>query len=308
MSHSSPVFFLLLLACPAAAQSVSATLTTTTPVVAIASSSVLGASAQQSVPANTAGLQNLLVGSGGANAASSWFESVFPTEVQVSWLQQVGVQEPAPSFAGAGGELLFHLAAPVSTPVLVECSRLLGMTPGALAPACSIDIGDDGVVEMTGLTSASISALVVLGPQPLPIRLRSVVTQIGPGEVDLELRLRVVPQNSLVISPVGAGCDGTTALLAAPSFVGTGVRFQTVTQDPVVLVLGLGVQPTVLPAPFPLPCLLLPSPDLLVLLMPGQDLTLPLPAAVRPVTLWAQGVALTAAALATTNGFWLWAQ
>ena len=85
-----------------------------------------------------------------------------------------------------------------------------------------------------------------------------------------------------------------------------GVHLRGWSKDPVVAVLGLGTQPTLLPpSPLsPVPCLLLPSPDL-VLLMPPSGFDLPIPPAVRPLNLYVQGVELGLATsqLSTLQGF-----
>ena len=149
--------------------------------------------------------------------------------------------------------------------------------------------------------------LCALGPTPLPIRLRAALVQVGIGVVDLSLRVAVAPATAIV-NPTHAGC-APAALFAYPVFEGSGVGFSVLTVDPIVLVLGLGVQPLLVPSPFPGPCLLLPSPDLLVpIIVPQTFWSLPLPAAVRPVTVWAQGVLVTAAGLGTTDGFSILAQ
>jgi hypothetical protein len=48
---------------------------------------------------------------------------------------------------------------------------------------------------------------------------------------------------------------------------------------------------------------LIPSPDHLALLLPAQSLTVPIPAAARPVTLWIQGVDLTPNGLLSTDAW-----
>lgn len=289
---------------PVVAQSVSVAVTTATPIVANAFSSVSGLSSNEMLPANTAidsYLANPLVG--GAEARSQWVAFATAGEARAEWRQMVQVVENAPSFAGASGELLMHLTATSGVPVTIELSRVLGATPGAMAPACSIDVGDDGSFEVQATGSSVVTLVgIVLGPQPLAIRLRSSVAQIGNGMVDLELKVHVRPQNSLSSGVAVAGCTGST-LFAYPTFESQGLRFVALAADPVLLVVGLSVQPVLLPSPSPTACLLLPAPDLLVLLVGQSEFTLPLPPVVRPVTFWAQGVELSPLGLPTTNGY-----
>ncbi|HZN42041.1 MAG TPA: hypothetical protein VFD82_24790 [Planctomycetota bacterium] len=293
---------ILLLGAPVFAQSVSATVTTSTPILARAYSSVFGITQQYAVPASTSGYQLLNAGWGGSLAISQWDAFAHDTEARIYWQQRAEVFEPTPSFADAGGELLAQLSAPTPTPVQLELSRILSVTTGASTPFCSIDLGDDGIPEVTSWTSVPVLLSTTLGPQPLPIRLRSFVGHVGLGVVDVELRIRVLPGTAPSISPLVIGCTGPAGVWA-PTFVGEGVVFYPFSGlAPLVLVLGLGLQPVVIPASLPTPCLLLPTPDLLV--VPGlSPFFLPLPPAVRPVTVWVQGVAVTPTGLATTDGF-----
>ncbi|HEX6812729.1 MAG TPA: hypothetical protein VF384_13970 [Planctomycetota bacterium] len=306
MPRYATTLFVLMSTGIAAAQSVTATFATATPVATVAYSSVLGQPpVQQVVPASTPGPQFLSSPSGNTEARSTWFEYSFATETQVAWQQFAHVLEGGPSFAVATGQILVDLAATSATPVTIELSRVLTAGAGTVVPACSIDVGDDGAIEMTVGTTAVVSiSSITLDVQPLRIRMRSHVSQTGQGMVDLELRMRVFPNNSLAISPVGLGCAGAGLLVAVPAFAGTGVQFTSMLFDPVVLVLGIDVQPLTAPL-FPAACPLLPRPDALVPVFAGQPFTLALPAAVRPVTLWAQGVTVLPGQLLPTRGFWL---
>jgi len=305
MPRSATTFFVILSTGSAVAQSVTATFLTATPVVTLAYSSVLGQPpVQQTVPASTAGPRSLFSPSGSTEALSTWYDYAFATETQVAWQQRAEVQEAAPSFAVATGEILVDLVATTATPVTIELVRQLTAGAGTVMPACSIDIGDDGIVEMTEATSATLHiGSITLGVQPLRIRMRSHVSQMGLGAVDLFLMMRVFPNNSLVISAVGVNCS-LGLLEALPAFSATGVQFRSPSAYPTVLVLGLDVQPLTAPL-FPATCPLLPRPDAFFPLLQGQTFTLALPAAVRPVTLWAQGVTVAPGPLLPTGGFWL---
>ena len=71
--------------------------------------------------------------------------------------------------------------------------------------------------------------------------------------------------------------------------------------EPSVLVLSLNAQPALLSMFGKVPCLLLPQPDVVLPAMGVFNLALP--ASVRPVTVYAQGVTLTTSGLIVTDGY-----
>ncbi|MEZ6038715.1 MAG: hypothetical protein R3F29_14630 [Planctomycetota bacterium] len=171
----------------------------------------------------------------------------------------------------------------------------------------SIDYGDDGSIEYDHLSNplpGDLLANALLGPQPLRIRIRTSVVQQVVGGSLFELNVWAVPDNHLQVSPALPGCE-SQQLTLLQSFTGRGLNwYATALSNPVVGVIGLDLQPVFLSPVFPTPCLLLPSPDLLVLLPPNpQFFHLSLPPAIRPVTFWTQGVSLTPLGLGTTNAF-----
>lgn len=189
-------------------------------------------------------------------------------------------------------------------PVEIELSRVLTASPGAFAPTFGIDLGDDGIFELfeTGLPSGTYWR--VLGPTPIAIRLRSQVTQTGPGSVALRLHVTIRPANNLTVSPVAMPCASNDMLQVLPSFVGQGIETLVYGTPPTgIVVLGLGPFPQALPTTSATPCVLLPSPDLVIYAPYPQTFYLPLPAAVRPLTLWMQGVSITPTGLGTTLGY-----
>ena len=106
-----------------------------------------------------------------------------------------------------------------------------------------------------------------------------------------------------------AGCapaPSNHALSIAPAFANAGVGLDLVpSQDLTVLVLGLAQQPLLLPGGVLAPCLVVPAPDVLLVVPPSVYFwsQVPLPAAVRPVTFHAQAVRLAASGLLTTDAF-----
>jgi hypothetical protein len=299
-------WLLAMLAAIAPAQDVTLTVTTATDVVARAGSGVPGQVAQGSVPANTVTVNNVNATSAwyaGTAALSTWSGGASQVGGHARWDQRVDVAGAWPAFASASGELLVHVTATSAAPLRIELTRVVDATPGAASPAFSVDVGDDGFFELqaAGLGSTVITGIAA-GAQPVPIRMRSTVAQTGQGFAAVTLDVRVLPDNAIAVNPVLPPCDLSTLLLANPVFEQTGVRFEVTTSALVVLVLGLAPQPQPIPSPFA-GCLLLPSPDALQVLTYGQNWTLGVPAAVRPVTVWAQGVVLESTGLATTSSY-----
>ncbi|HEX5050658.1 MAG TPA: hypothetical protein VFZ65_02695 [Planctomycetota bacterium] len=296
----------LLLAAPSFAQTVTASITTANQLEVHASSP--GWPVQNGItPPNTAGFGISIAQTPNAEMRSEWDAFAHPFEARASWRQRAAVYASPASLAWtAPGDLLVSLQATVAVPVVIELSHVLAASAGAAVPAHGIDLGDDGSFEIDELSPPTFALSVVLGSTPLAIRLRSQLVQVGTGVIELELGVRVLPQNNLSINAAVAGC-ALDSLFVQPSFAGRGFATQMLTIHPTVLVLGLGVQPVTLPAPpspgSGFPCLLLPSPDLLVLTGFAQGFELALPAAVRPLTLWVQGVVVAPAGLGTTTGY-----
>lgn len=285
------------------AQDVSITFTTAAPLVARAYSSVSGQLQQQVVPGNQTGNQYLQPWNGNVTVLSEYGFG------QPSiWHVRAECYEAAPAFAQATGNVLVHVSATAPVAATIELVSGLTLTAGATGPAFSIDYGDDGLREITEAGAGTTVVSVQLGPTPIPIRLRADVDQIGNGTVDLSLGIRVLPATAAVY-PLLPGCAagpiGPIGLFATPTFQGSGVQFYTMTASPAVLVFGLAVQPVPLPFPIASSCLLVPRPDLLVpVAVPTTGgYVLPLPQAVRPLTAFAQAIAVTPTGLAGSNSF-----
>ena len=293
---------LLSLSASLSAQQVTASIETANNCQAQANS--MGWNEIQTVPAGTVGFNVLLPQTPAALVDSRWLNHFGTLEAGCRWHQSVEVFSPAPAFAKTNlNELLLRLTATAQTPVTIELSRSVSFSPGAIAPDFGIDFGDDGTFDLVETSPALIAFGAVLGPQTVDVRLRSRLSQTGVGSIALDLEVRVVPHNSLVILPAVLPC-GPAEVHVLPTFAGQGVECFSFLVTPTVLVLGLQLQPVSLP---PLPsgtsCTLLPSPDLLSFAPPGQPLTVPLPASARPLTLWIQGVGVTANGFASSNAF-----
>lgn len=296
MKH--PLLALSLLSTALAAQQVSVTFTTETPLTARAYSATYNLLQTQSVPANQVGPQWLVAGAIGAQAESEYGIGGNGT----TWHLETECYEAAPSFAEASGEVVIRVTATSPVQARVELLHQLLLTAGSAA-AFQMDFGDDGTFEVTESSVGPLVHSALLGPTPLAIRVRASLLKVGNGSIDLALGIAVTPETAQVNSLAG-GC-APASLIAYPVFAGSGVEFTVLAPGPVVLALGLALQPQPLPFPIASACLLLPAPDLLVPMVapPLPYFTLPLPAAVRPVTLFAQGVLITATGLGTTNSY-----
>ena len=174
-----------------------------------------------------------------------------------------------------------------------------------------VDVGNDGSFEVTELSFPGTGVPgISLGTQPLAVRVQFRAGTTRAEGINSRLILRFVPVNNLYIAPAVSGCTSDW-FFVEPSFESTGVDLGVQTMLPgdlAVGVVGLGLQPVAGVFVYP-GCVLLPSPDLLVVLPQGAVVNLPLPASVRPQTLWAQAVVLQGSGigvwfgLTTTQGY-----
>ncbi len=183
------------------------------------------------------------------------------------------------------------LSAPQS--VVVELSvRHQGVIPlGAVSQSLEVDVGNDGLLDFSLAVGGEWYQNVTLGPVPLLVRVVGDMSAIGPASAESVLIITARPQAGIVSTQAMLGCD-STQLTAWPQFDGNLYLRRIdwlLVPSLSVFVIGLGVQPVVLAPATPFPCVLLPTADLLFVVL-GQDLTLPLPPAVRPVTFAAQSV------------------
>lgn len=270
---------------------------------------------RQSVPAGplaTMGQLNPTAGS--AVAITSWWVEVTPVAMSFALWQMAAVPpgSATPARAAAGThDFLLHLSHPTPISMLISANQWFEVLPGAPQPLVQVDVLDDGVAEFVFTTiphgAALPIAVVTVGPTPVPIRVRAqnAVTAVGAGAAS-HLRILATPNNQLDIVRVVTGCSPANHLACLPSFVATGVDFWVGSAGfyPSLLVLGLSSQPIMLPALGSTPCILGPSPDTVLFVPPTVGrYTLPLPAAVRPVDVFAQVVQLYGPTLAVTDAF-----
>lgn len=176
------------------------------------------------------------------------------------------------------------------------------VSPNGIAPRMDVDIGDDGTIEFSTTQTAG-SVTLSVGPTPLQIRISTEGQANTPGSINPSFRsrllMRIEPDNHISKSLVAAGC--ANLLVANQAFAHDGIRLEVpYTFSPVIAVLGLSAQPALLPSGgAQLPCLLVPSLDLVVLLPANGGFNLPIPPALRPINIYVQGVELVA-----TNALW----
>jgi len=224
-------------------------------------------------------------GTAGGWMAAQW--SVQPpasSELLVIEYTMSGSLEALPGQVIGGVEihdLVFSLVAPAPRAVDLQAVIERSLPTGTSAAVLEVDVYDDGAIEWDGATTAG-TVNVLIGPQPVPVRVRGGVTmQTNGGELDLEmsLRLEVRADNDVQVTAVDAGCQ--PRLWCEPAFDHEGVRLRVPYGQLALAVFGLGAQPVTLPPVGATSCLLLPTPELAV---PVDHLGLDvlLPVSVRP--------------------------
>jgi len=193
-------------------------------------------------------------------------------------------------------DVLLVFQATTATPVRLSVAfdNLL-TTPGTAVPTATVDVGNDGIVDFINGVQSSFLPPLVVGPQPLNLRVQLHSAVLQPGHAWATLGITLEPSNQVGVSPAAIGCAGWLAGFGVtPTFIDQGIRVGAVNlsptppQLPIFVVFGFNVQPLLLPTFGTAPCLFVPTPDVIVPLAGTIDIGLP--AAVRPVTFWVQGV------------------
>jgi hypothetical protein len=240
---------------------------------------------------------------GGAVAANYIVMTTMHTQgAEFEVIQGAGLTS-APGVATCGpNTVLWDLSAPQPTPALVRVDFLNGTTPGAPQPSTIIDVLDDGLIDFVNgqAVHGQPLLLVTVGPQPLRTRITTFATNSQVGQAQSFLILHFEPWNQVGIQTVALGCGATATVI--PTFVDLGV--EVLMPEMAIAVFGFLVQPLLLPPAGSQPCLLVPSPDVLLLMPPGGGMVhVGLPAAVRPATFWVQGVTWPATGLQVSDAF-----
>ncbi|MBL8726096.1 MAG: hypothetical protein JNK49_18770 [Planctomycetes bacterium] len=198
-------------------------------------------------------------------------------------------------------EYLVTLTTSVSTRTFLQVERQ--DEGGMPAATIALDLDNDGVYERSVPLGNPLTPLArTLSPVPYQFRVRIANQLAGPGAAGGQLSVMVLPDNQLSSVPTAVSCSPFPDVLFGgyPVFPNTGYTFygnSYYSNKLSAMVVGLAAQPTLLPSLTAVPCLLVPRPDAVVLLLPGQRiegvrLEVPLPPSVRPLTLQAQLVYL----------------
>lgn len=272
-------------------------------------------SVQSTLPAGPLGAQGTLSASlpapGLAVARAVWRTDA-DQHVASVWLEcSIDAAAAASTFVGHVGphEYLLQFTASGPAPARLFAYRQTDLTPGAPWPTVQVDFGNDGSIDVANLDLSGATRLEpMFGVQPILVRIVIDAALLGPGRSQTWVGVDVRPDNDVALTTVAIGCSASGfPLFLQPSFAARGIDVwlwpgTSFLADPTVVVLGLSQQPQLLP-PMPwAPCLLVPSPDILMVPVAGaQDLHVPLPASLRPVEFWVQPVAVTAVGLWTMD-------
>jgi hypothetical protein len=197
------------------------------------------------------------------------------------------------------GELLVYVSMPTSALISLRATHIVSGPAGAPLPQLAVDFGDDGSVEFDEATPAtSFSTSVVVGPTPLPIRIRYAAALAQVGNLTASLSITGVSATTEVLQGI-SGCD-LVGFFAEARLDGN-LQYATAfaPADPIVAVFGLELAPVLLGGTVYGPCLLMPRSDFAVYVPPGSAQVLTIPAAVRPLGFWLQPVAVTGNGLRT---------
>jgi hypothetical protein len=217
-----------------------------------------------------------------------------------------------PPASGSSGphQFLITFTASAPVPAYVAMSRSTQVSPGQPWPTVAIDVGNDGTVDVPNLLGSGVTSSMIVGPQPLVLRviLASQLTTNGISSTYVDFSL--LPANNVTIVQNAVGCVPTNFYYdvdVGPTFLATGVMALLYpSPDLRVFVFGFTQQPTLLPPVLGQTCLLVPSPDVLLLAPTSMfvGVVVPLPAAVRPATFYVQAIGLSPTlGLATGDGF-----
>ncbi len=265
------------------------------------------------VPIPTSGAFVYQAGTGTDQALMNWTlnTSIQQTGVQLEHRYWAIAQSAAPTQASlTGGDLLLALSNPIPLTCQVQITIAWSQPVGQWTQSLQVDIGNDGSNEFTlGSPVTYVTANVVIGPAALPVRIQSQANLMGQGTLTQLLIVRIVPIGRFVPTQQIVGCDPGYSQRLMPRFDG-GLNLDVMPplSGPIALpitVIGLNLQPALLPFPQLSPCLLLPSLDILEAFSP--QVTIPAPPSMMSGGFWTQvAVAyppFTIADITTTNGY-----
>jgi hypothetical protein len=306
-------FCIPLLTCtPLAAQSVGVSLSALTPLTAVITDGVVSGSA--TFPAGpmamSGAFEAYLPSMTIAGAGISW-QSYADNAAAVARLEHyVWNPSGAPAISGRTGPNEFLVEWSATAPVSADLRILRqdGLSPGVGAPTVQLDFDNDGTIDVASVPiTIPLQLTRQFGPQPLVVRVILDVSLNGGQHAATSVWFFATPHNDLTITEVIANCRPLAPPpppFLQPSFVGRGVMLgvaHDITELGVIVV-GTSPQPALLGLQGALPCILLPTPEI-VLYHPTGWFDLPLPASLRPITFYTQGVIWSNGGLITTEGY-----
>lgn len=250
----------------------------------------------------------------GQGHARVWWSRSFGNHSIDYQLAASAVADPQVLAACERFEVLIELSASTARTVTLEFSRSGSMTAGQPWPQLDIDIDNDGVVDYVDFAAGTNVTLqaVQLGASPRFIRVIMAASAVGPapasGQASVEMLLRVLPDNNLLVLPEALGCPVPFTMEAPhPALIDQGFD---VIFSPGLLIVGFAAAPSVWTPtsvlPFASTCILLPSPDI-VLWVPTGWQHVPLPAALRPLELHVQAVIPGLSGFGTSDAYAIYA-
>ncbi len=201
---------------------------------------------------------------------------------------------------------LMQFAASASAPAVLRIERSTTVSIGTPWPAVDIDLGNDGTIDISNPGSEVTVPVTGFGPAGFAVRLVVATQASGMQSARSTLRFRMVPDNDFSVIRTATGCaePAVRDLYVNPIFAGRGMRIAagpSLDHNGVVLVFGARSQPTILPLGAG-NCILMPSVDVTIDAFGIYSaVDIPLPAAVRPLTLQVQGVRWVPGILETTD-------
>lgn len=286
-----------------AAQTVQASLEALQPLV-VSATSGSGQTGQSSVPAGPLAATGAVVVSpaSGLVALGGWSSSVDDSGAILTLSQLLSITAAA-NGSGSVGPLEYRVSLGASSPTntRIELSRSDILSGSIGAPTIAVDLDDDGQYDIPNLAMGGYTFAFSrpLGAVPAQFRVRISNQAAAPGSSQGNLRIRALPDTGITVTPTAVNCspNADVQFTGFPVFSNSGYVFRA--DSPygsrlAVMVVGLAQQPILLPQIGPVPCLLVPSPDVLLPVLPMQVVTfgVPLPPSVRPVTLQGQLVYL----------------
>lgn len=236
----------------------------------------------------------------------AWDEAHGPDRASFSLALDGWVSSPIFAYLCDPLQVVVDVAAPAARDVAIDVSVTAAGSPLVFPLMVAVDIGADGVVEFPAVPAgATVTLPARLDTAPLPIAISTVQTWNGSQQSSAEIELRVRPDNAVDVVLEAHGCLPATPGFAepVPIFAGRGVEL---TFEPGLLVAGFTASPLIWdpssPLPFAASCVVVPLPEAL-LWLPGGSLTLPLPAAIRPLDLHLQVVFPTANGWAASDAW-----